>query len=196
MNNTTLVIVDFQYDFCNPNGSLYVKGAEEAKQAIINKLNTDKSINHVIFTLDWHEYCDESFEINGGQWPIHCLQNSIGAGVDTDLIKACQDNGINPEFIYKGDVPNVEEYGAFSSFERSLMGNGINLFNHNKENEVTVLNNIVIVCGIAGDYCVKETFMNLLKTPLSVGLDPTCIASIDGGETIKNLLDKYCTNNG
>ena len=32
----TLVVIDFQKDFCNPNGSLYVPGAEEAEQAIVD----------------------------------------------------------------------------------------------------------------------------------------------------------------
>ena len=38
----TLVIVDFQNDFCNPKGSLYVNGAEEAKANLIKYLESNK----------------------------------------------------------------------------------------------------------------------------------------------------------
>ena len=31
----SLIFTDFQYDFCDPNGSLYVKGVEEAKKGIL-----------------------------------------------------------------------------------------------------------------------------------------------------------------
>ena len=55
----------------------------------------------------------------------------------------------------------------------------------------------MVVCGIAGDYCVKNTIANLInyKSPngemfnVSVLLDG--IASIDDGTTIK----KYCKEN-
>ena len=70
-----LVVVDFQYDFCNKKGSLYVKGAEKAKEAILNRINHDE-FNQVIFTMDWHNFYDESFEVNGGQWPVHCVTKS------------------------------------------------------------------------------------------------------------------------
>jgi len=32
----TLIIIDFQNDFCQPTGSLYVPGAEQAKKGIIS----------------------------------------------------------------------------------------------------------------------------------------------------------------
>ena len=38
--NTTLVVVDCQYDFCNPQGSLYVPGAEKAVDNVLAYLQS------------------------------------------------------------------------------------------------------------------------------------------------------------
>ena len=187
MANKTLIIVDFQYDFANKKGALYVNGAESAEKKIINLLNSNKDINNVIFTMDWHEYCDESFEINGGKWPIHCLQNTIGSGVSEKLVKSCWQNGLVPEFIYKGDCPDTEEYGAFSTYVKDY--SGTELFNQKPSNSVKILNNDVIVCGLAGDYCVKETIKNLLNAHLNVEVFTDGIASIDDGTTLQEFMN-------
>ena len=187
MTNKTLIIVDFQYDFTNKKGALYVNGAESAEKKIINLLNSNKDINNVIFTMDWHEYCDESFEINGGKWPIHCLQNTIGSGVSEKLVKSCWQNGLVPEFIYKGDCPDTEEYGAFSTHVKDY--SGTELFNQKPSNSVKILNNDVIVCGLAGDYCVKETIKNLLNAHLNVEVFTDGIASIDDGTTLQEFMN-------
>ena len=83
----SLIIIDFQNDFCQPSGSLYVKGAEDAKKGIISYIqkNSEK-FNQIIYTKDWHTPEDESFKKNGGTWPVHCLQNSEGAEVDKELL--------------------------------------------------------------------------------------------------------------
>lgn len=190
----TLIIVDFQFDFYNKKGSLYVNDAERAEKKIINLLNSNKDINHVVFTMDWHEYYDESFEINGGKWPIHCVQNTVGAGVSTKLVNACHDNGLNPEFIYKGDCPYTEEYGAFSK----LLGyndTSITLGNKKLDNQISFLNNELIICGLAGDYCVKETIENLLKYEwFDIEVFKDGIASIDNGETLNKLIQENSLN--
>jgi nicotinamidase-related amidase len=56
-----MLIIDAQYDFCNPNGALFVKGADEdmlrLKKFIID--NQDK-IDHICVTLDSHPVNDIS----------------------------------------------------------------------------------------------------------------------------------------
>ena len=187
-----LVVVDFQYDFCNKKGSLYVKGAEKAKEAILNRIKNDEFINQVIFTMDWHNFYDNSFEVNGGQWPVHCVQNTVGAGVDNDLVNACIKRGIIPTFVYKGDKFDVEEYGAFSNV--TVDGDLVTLKNvsDEAENEVTVHRlDAITVCGIAGDYCVKETLKNLYeKSPNNIFVFEDGIASIDGGKTLNEYVEE------
>ena len=59
----SLIIIDFQYDFCNPKGSLYVKGAEEAKKGILKYMEANnKSFNQIIYTCDCHTKEDKSFK--------------------------------------------------------------------------------------------------------------------------------------
>ena len=85
--NTTLVVVDCQYDFCNPQGSLYVPGAEKAVDNVLAYLQSHPNINEVIFTVDWHNAKDGSFKAQGGPWPPHCIRFSKGSQIDDALYK-------------------------------------------------------------------------------------------------------------
>lgn len=186
MEKRTLVIVDFQNDFCNPKGSLYVNGAEEAKANIIKYLDENKdNIDNVILTRDWHRVDDKSFAENGGTWPVHCLQGNWGADVDGAILSALNDLHLNFVYSNKGTNPNVEEYGAFSFIRET--NEGIALQNVN-DSYVTLIPEDaanVVVCGIAGDYCVLETTKNLVNSgKFNVELFLDGIASIDGGEAI------------
>jgi nicotinamidase-related amidase len=189
MEKRTLVIVDFQNDFCNPKGSLYVNGAEEAKANIIKYLDENKdNIDNVILTRDWHRVDDKSFAENGGTWPVHCLQGNWGADVDGAILSALNDLHLNFVYSNKGTNPNVEEYGAFSFIRDTA--DGIALQNVN-DSYVTLIPEgatNVVVCGIAGDYCVLETTKNLVNSgKFNVELFLDGIASIDNG----NIINKY-----
>lgn len=50
---TTLVVVDFQYDFCLLGAPLYVPGSDKALWNI-SHLIENKKVDRVIFTADWH----------------------------------------------------------------------------------------------------------------------------------------------
>jgi nicotinamidase-related amidase len=54
-----LLIIDAQYDFCNPNGSLFVPGAEEDNKRLSNFiLNNVDEIDYMATTLDSHHLND------------------------------------------------------------------------------------------------------------------------------------------
>lgn len=170
--NKILIIVDFQKDFCEKTGSLYVPGAEIAKENILKYLDTEKP-DAVCFTLDWHTRHDESFKRNGGIWPDHCIQYSEGAAIDQDILRKCIDNNILYTIFLKGDG-KVEEYGAFGYDIKD------SLFNFDNDNELTLSSytrkslftfcedNEYTICGLAGDYCVKSTYDNLKKYGINV----------------------------
>lgn len=190
----TLVIVDFQKDFANPSGSLYVNGAEKAEEAIVNYIMKNvEDLSDVIFTVDWHnpEHC--SFKKNGGIWPVHCVQFSEGAGISDKIMKACIDNNIQFQVFKKGTEEETEEYGAFSYIEL-MYGpeTEITFLNQAHDDFVYVNTNEFVVCGIAGDYCVSETIKNLIKhqdvTPLSIEVFKNGIASIDDGTKLDNFI--------
>ena len=63
----SLLIIDPQNDFCSPEGSLFVKGAEEDCRSIKKVLeNLDKKIDSIIITMDMHHFYDIS---HPGFWP-------------------------------------------------------------------------------------------------------------------------------
>lgn len=210
----TLIIVDVQRDFYDPSGSLYVSGGGEIISRIRDKILNDLEINQVIFTVDWHTPEDKSFSINGGTWPVHCLQYSQGASLPKELLEAVMLRGfksvdglfyssdeavINKQFLSgtydvfeKGDLPGEEEYGAFGDWEDE--DEDIVCLTNASEESCAYLNlrNDIILCGLAGDYCVLETAKNLLsilkshegiKTGKLLFFEPG-IRSIDGGKKL------------
>lgn len=60
---TTLVVVDFQYDFCLLGAPLYVPGSDKALWNI-SHLIENKKVDRVIFTADWHPANHCSFKRN------------------------------------------------------------------------------------------------------------------------------------
>ena len=107
MGKKILVVVDVQYDFCNPNGALFVPGGE----VVVDKVkDIIPNFDYVIFTKDSHSLNHCSFKENGGIWPVHCVWNSIGEGIPVELLKAAKDYGV----VAKGGNVDEEEYGAFS----------------------------------------------------------------------------------
>ena len=78
MKNAVLV-VDYQSDFADPKGGLYVKDGEKIKQSINEFLEQVKDKATIIASRDWHPKNHCSFVENGGQWNTHCVQNTDGA---------------------------------------------------------------------------------------------------------------------
>ena len=195
----TLVIVDRQKDFNDSLGSLYVLGAEDTELNTLKYIerNSDR-IKEVIFTVDWHLPSDKSFERNGGTWPDHCLQFSEGAGISDVLYKVCIEHNIPIQIFRKGEVSTHEEYGAFEIMSRRG-DNLVLLNNYIMDSCVQVTTNNVVVCGLAGDYCVKETIKNLLEHSKTTGLFNISvfkdgISSIDNGETLERFINENNLN--
>ena len=59
-SNSVLIVVDMQNDFCDPNGSLYVPGANEIIEPI-KILVTNGNFDLIIFSQDWHPSNHVSF---------------------------------------------------------------------------------------------------------------------------------------
>jgi nicotinamidase-related amidase len=181
-----LIVVDVQYDFCNPNGALYVKGGENIKDNIL-KIIPD--FDYVIFTNDTHPINHCSFISNGGSWPTHCVVNSIGEGIPVELLISAKDYSIE----CKGGNPDEEEYGAFSSvldFYSQLIWAFDYLEPYDADLKST---DSIVICGIAGDYCVLETLKNILNMFPSdvIKIYNDGIASIDGGIKLQNFCKEH-----
>lgn len=171
---TTLIIVDFQKDFYACGAPLRVKNADVAADATVGFIDAQRP-DRVVFTVDWHPADHCSFACNGGEWPVHCIQYSEGASLHPDILSAVLRLGIPYEVVCKGIHASQEEYGAFSRIEggEAFTSGGSCHFTGGER---------LVVCGLAGDYCVLETLKNLRRFNPEVFVDGT--ASIDGGTAL------------
>ena len=171
-----LVIVDVQHDFAHPAGALFVPGAEQAVENIAQLLH-DPRVTQLTFTLDWHPYDHSSFADQGGTWPRHCVQYSKGASLHESLWVEHFDR-FTTHFVRKGQQQACEEYGAFADptpEQREWLNQGR-----------------LVVCGIAGDYCVLETLKNIRSVRPDVEVFTAGVASIDGGTALDAYLSTNC----
>lgn len=154
-----LIIVDVQNDFIT--GSLPVPDGE----TIIPRLREiSPTFDLVVLTKDWHPSDHKSFasqngmkpyevgELNGKpqiMWPDHCVQGSVGAELHPQLdVKS-------DKIILKGANKEHECYSGFCD----VSGNETELDAFLQEHNVTE----VFVCGLATDYCVKETALDSVR---------------------------------
>ena len=182
----TLVIVDCQNDFIT--GTMSVKGAKNAVEEIKKFIkNHRKEVEKIIFTLDWHPYNHCSFKKYGGLWPSHCVKHTPGACIEPKLLKFVQSLEIDFEFCLKGEIEEVEQYGAFCEIEvssdnfpeKKYYFDSIVTANYDTE---------FVVCGIAGDYCVKSTIQNMLDNEITPKVYCPGIVSIDGGKIFSDFV--------
>ena len=149
-----LVVVDVQNDFF-PGGALQVPDAD----SLIEPLNREIERAHeagmrIVFTQDWHPPTHLSFDINGGEWPLHCIQNTAGASLHRD--------------VYQPEGSLVVRFGTdvrpgYSPFENEEMDEHI--YRRNVQT--------VYVTGIALEYCVAATCLDIRKRGKQVvALDP------------------------
>ena len=173
----TLIVVDLQYDFYSPSGTLCVSGGYDAANKIKEfVLKNSEIINQVIFTVDWHPNNHCSFKENGGQWPMHCVQYSKGASIHPGVLESVIGMEI-PYCVYrKGEDHKKEEYGAFSRYMEQL--------------DIQEKYNNFVICGIAGDYCVLETLKNIKDFTDDIKVFFPGVASIDGGKVLKEYMEK------
>lgn len=187
----TLIIVDCQNDFIS--GTMSVKGAKNSIEEIKKYVkNHRKEIDKIIFTVDWHPYNHSSFKKYGGLWPHHCIQYTPGACIEPKLLKFIQSLSIDYEVSQKGTIEEVEQYGAFDDidFVTDELGQRYYFDSVVEANANTTF----VVCGIAGDYCVKATIENLLKENITPNVFMSGIVSIDDGTTIKEFIKENKLN--
>lgn len=182
----TLIIVDCQNDFIT--GTMLVKNAKNVVEDIKKFIKTNKNeIDKIIFTVDWHPYNHCSFKRFGGEWNHHCIQYTPGACIEPKLLKHVQSLEIPYEVSIKGEDKDREQYGAFEEIEFVQDESLVNKYYF--DSIVTAnANTDFVVCGIAGDYCVKATIENMLKGGITPKVFAKGIASIDGGRTFSAFV--------
>jgi nicotinamidase/pyrazinamidase len=168
-SKTSLVVVDVQNDFADPKGSLAVDGGE----ALIPRINEEVRAAQeagalVVYTQDWHPEVTPHFAKDGGIWPVHCVAGTWGAELHPDLL-------VIGERVRKG-AHGEDGYSCFTmrdprsgvtrptELEELLRSEGIER---------------VVVCGIATDYCVKDSVLDSLRLGFPTEVIGDAIAAVN-----------------
>lgn len=179
-SNDALLVVDIQNDFL-PGGTL---GVPEGDQVIpvIKDLITAAQQGHatIIASRDWHPANHMSFHEQGGPWPPHCVQNTHGAEFHKDL--KYPDNTI---VVSKAFEPTLESYSAFNAQTTE----GLRLPEILEKHKITR----IIICGLALDYCVKASSLDLVKAGFDtlVIKDATRAINEEDGEEAIRILSSF-----
>lgn len=165
MKDAALVVVDMLYDFID--GSLACENAENAvlkTVEFIDKMTSASGADEaeilgqfpIMFIRDHHPADHSSFADFGGTWPAHCVQGTRGGEIHEALRPYATE-----EFTFdKGCDPAVEQYSGFEGVNCAGQSLGEVL-------ELMDINN-VYVCGIATEYCVRNTVEDLRKAGFKV----------------------------
>lgn len=183
MTHRALLIVDVQNDFCE-GGSLAVTGGLAVADGVTHLLR-DGAVGYtrVYASRDWHEPHGD----NGGHfaargedpnyastWPAHCVQGTTGAdyapGLDTSFID---------EHITKGMGT-----AAYSAAE-GVTDTGAALVDSLNAHRVSTVD----VVGIATDYCVKASVLDLLRSGFAVRVLTDLTAGVATASSIAALTE-------
>jgi len=196
---SALLIIDVQYDFLPPTGSLAVTDGQ-AIIPVINKLRQRVKFDIIAHSQDWHPSDHISFYVNHKEdpkaklftpyqlsngsmqvmWPAHCIQGSEGAKFHKDLLLLRTD-----KIVKKGLNRDVDSYSAF--FDND----------HKKQTEMASVlkaNNItdVWVVGLAYDYCVGYSALDAFTEGLRVAVIEDATRGV-APDSIKAMKEKLAS---
>jgi len=178
LQNTALILVDIQNDFC-PGGALAVYEGDQIVPVVNNLI---QKFPLVISTQDWHPANHISFVERGGPWPPHCVQNTYGAELRSDLKTDTIDL-----YFRKASSPDKDDYSEFAGKD----DRGQKLDDVLKSRGVKT----IYVVGLATDYCVKETVLDGLRNGYQVFAVTDAMRAVnvkpsDGDEALDEMKRK------
>ena len=176
-----LLIIDPQIDFIS--GSLPVEGAAEAMDRLADYLDKAKdNYDYCVVTTDWHPFSHCSFDTQGGQWPVHCVKNTVGAAIYPALIAPLFGRDVPAEVLRKGVYPHIEEYSIFKNTASA----------QRLQHLVRTLDiDTIDICGIAGDVCVLDTLKDGLACLGNIFRVLTAFCpSLDGGKALSDFIQQ------
>lgn len=170
---TALIVVDMQVDFGRPEGSLYVEGAEAVLPVVEQWISrAGRAGWPTFFTQDWHPPRTPHFVTDGGIWPVHCVQDTPGARFLPGLT-------VSGPVIRKG-VDGRDGYSGFSvrdprsgQVDATALGAAVERSGAQR----------LVVIGLAGDWCVKETALDGVRLgyQVTVPLAGTAFVNLEPG---------------
>jgi nicotinamidase/pyrazinamidase len=149
MSKQALIVVDVQNDFC-PGGALAVEHGDEVIEPLNELIDEFLERGDPVYkSRDWHPPTTKHFKIYGGEWPVHCVQNTKGA----EFHPALRDDP-RIHVVSKG----LGDTDCYSAFDET------NLAAQLHEQGVEE----VLVGGLATDYCVKSTVIAAIDNRFKV----------------------------
>jgi nicotinamidase/pyrazinamidase len=140
-----LIVVDVQRDFC-PGGLLAIDGGDDVVPVLNDWIAKAGATGVPVFaSRDWHPVDHLSFAPQGGEWPVHCVQDTAGATFHPEL-------RLPPDAVVvtKGDWNDRDQYSAFDAtgLADELRRRGVRR---------------VWIGGLAEDVCVRATALDAAK---------------------------------
>lgn len=181
-----ILIVDPQVDFIN--GALPVPGALPAMDSLADYiLLSDERYAVKIITADRHPYNHSSFNDYGGEWPRHCVHDTVGAAIWPSVFESAYSTAGETFILHKGGEKDQDQYSIFQNPKAA-------------DFILTVTRKYGIgqidICGVAGDVCVLNTLLDACR--FLPDLDFTVFRrfspSLDGGKALEQLIDQYGFN--
>lgn len=149
-----LLLVDVQRDFC-PGGALPVAGGDEILPVLNRWIQAARQRGLPVYaSRDWHPLRHPSFRDEGGEWPVHCLQDSEGARfhpalqLPEDAIVVSKGVRFDRDQISAFDETGLAERLARDGVRRLWVG------------------------GLAEDVCVLHTVLDARRAGFQVQLVP------------------------
>lgn len=163
---SALLVVDVQNDFC-PGGSLAVTGGDRVARSLNPYIEDALARGMPIYaSRDWHPAVTNHFRIYGGEWPVHCVQDTDGARFHPDL-------RLPPTatIVTKGEHQDEADYSAFDGHTPD----GTPLLADLRSKGITH----VYIGGLTTDYCVRYSVRDGLAAGLKVTVLEDAIAGVN-----------------
>ncbi|WWC72438.1 uncharacterized protein I206_106400 [Kwoniella pini CBS 10737] len=142
MSKTAFLIIDVQYDFLPPSGSLAVPDGEAILPVIHDLLDQSKwDWSVIVASQDYHPQNHISFASNHSPhkpfekmtltdargtsyeqalWPDHCIQDTRGTQLEAKLVEDLKTWGDKVKLARKGTHEKLEAYSAFEGYITSF----------------------------------------------------------------------------
>jgi nicotinamidase/pyrazinamidase len=161
-----LLVVDPQNDFC-PGGSLAVPGGDLIIPVVNRYIEIFAQGKHPVFaSRDWHPAETGHFREYGGLWPPHCIRETAGARFHP-VLRLPTDAMV----VSKGMDPTRDDYSAFNAVTEE----GRPFAECLRELGITHL----FVCGLATDYCVRQSSLDALTAGFGVTVLTDAVKGVD-----------------
>jgi nicotinamidase/pyrazinamidase len=175
---TALVVVDVQNDFADPAGGLYVRDGEQVVPLVSELVGAAQNAGSaVVYTQDWHPASTPHFAKDGGIWPVHCVADTWGAE-------------LHPQLLVKGPVVRKGTNGedGYSGFSVRNPTTGETAPTQLQSLLAPAIGRLVVV-GLAGDYCVKETALDGVRLgyDVEVPLRLTRFVELEDGDAERSV---------